>query len=397
MNIAVADRSPSPALPTGVRDLRPLASLLVSLTLILMVVGFAMLGSASSSISRRLHGDDPLALVKKQLCFAALAVVGMVVCARVDYRRWRALCVPIGLVTLIALCVVLTTEEINGSRRWISLKFFQLQPSELAKISLITLVAAHISYNARRMGEIVRGLLIPMAVVGLFCGMVLLEPDYGTTLLLAVVGMLMLFLGGVRIGPLCVVAVSGAVGFVLMVLQDPVRTRRIIAFLNPERYSDQEAFQQLAARTAFILGGPTGAGFSQSIQKLNYLPEAHSDFIYAIMGEELGLSATLAVPAFFLIIFFLGLRIAAGAADTFGRMLAYGITLLLTFQALINMAVVTGLMPNKGLPLPFISYGGSSLVVSAAMVGMLVSIARVSSDESIQLEKNPVKDRLQWL
>jgi cell division protein FtsW len=417
MLAATANRSSPPPERLG-RDLRPLASLLVSLVLLLLVGGMAILGSASGTASLRLSSqaaarqaqqatgegavpapkvEDPYIFLRKQLLYAALAAGVLVVCARLDYRAWKRLCVPFALASLALLVGVLFTEPINGSRRWISLQVFQLQPSEPAKVALVALLAAYLSLNRRRLREFWVGLAVPLALVGLFSLLVLAEPDYGTTLLLCSVGVLLLFLSGVSLGPLTVLSLAGAVSFVLLVLQNPLRTRRIVAFLNPERYSDQEAFQQIAAKHAFILGGATGEGFGQGMQQQHYLPEAHTDFIYAILGEELGLSATLAVLAVYLIIFLLGLRIAQGAADHFGRLLATGLTLVITLQALINMAVVTGLMPNKGLPLPFISYGGSSLLVCAAMVGMLVSVARVSSDARILHERNPVKDRARWV
>ena len=396
MEITTADRIPD-ASTEKLPDVRPLATVLVSLVLFLLLLGVGVLGSASGEISRTLCKGDALGLLKRQLSFSAVAAVAMLVCAHIDYRRWGKLRWLMAAAVCVLLVLALLGKPVNGSRRWIDLHFFQLQPSELAKIALVVLVATHLDRYKNRMGEILTGMGLPLAALVVFCGLVFVEPDYGTTLLLAVVAILLLFLGGARLGPLLVVATAGATLFVIMVLQDTVRTRRIVAFLNPERYKDQEGFQQLAAENAFIFGGPTGTGFGQGMQKLNYLPEAHTDFIFAIMGEELGITATMAVLAVFLAIFFLGLRIGTAAADTYGHMLAFGITLLFTFQALINMAVVTGLMPNKGLPLPFISYGGSSLVVSAAMVGILVNVARVASDVTLQRDKNPVKDQVRWV
>lgn len=379
------------------RDLRPWASMLATLVAILMVGGLGILGSASGATSRAKFDGDEFVFLRKQVIFAGAAVVALFCCAKFDYRRWLKLSLLVVPVTLLLLVGVMFTEKVNGSHRWIPLGFFNLQPSELAKIAVAIALSAYISRYPRRMEEFWRGLVVPMAGLGMFCLLVLLEPDYGTTLLLAITGICLLYVGGVRIGPLAVSAVLGGVCFVLLVMQDPVRTRRIVAFLNPERYSDQEAFQQIAAANALMAGGVSGLGLGQSIQKQANLPEPHTDFIFAILGEELGITATLFVLAVFLCIFIIGLRISAGAADAFGRLLACAITLLLTVQALINMAVVTGLMPNKGLPLPFISYGGSSLIVSAAMVGILMNIAWVGSDERILREKNPVKDRAQWV
>jgi cell division protein FtsW len=378
-------------------DVRPLATVLVSLVLFLLLLGVGVLGSASGEIGRVEYKGDAMGFLKRQVIFSGLGAVAMLACAYIDYRIWRFLRWVIAVVVCGLLVWALNGKVVNGSQRWIDLKAFQVQPSELAKIALVVIVASHLDRYRNRMGEILTGMALPLAALGVFCGLIFIEPDYGTTLLLAVVALLLLYLGGARLGPLLVVGTAGATLFLIMVLQDTVRTRRIVAFLNPERYKDQEGFQQLAAAHAFIFGGATGTGFGQGMQKQNYLPEAHTDFIFAIMGEELGITATLAVLGVFLAIFFIGLRIASVAFDTYGRMLATGITLLFTFQALINMAVVTGLMPNKGLPLPFISYGGSSLMASAAMVGILVNIARVASDERLQQVKNPIKDRLTYL
>jgi len=217
--------------------------------------------------------------------------------------------------------------------------------------------------------------MLPAAVTGGIVLLVFVEPDFGSSMMIASLVLLMLFLGGARLLYLGAGAVVGSGLFSLAILQDPERMRRIMAFLNPEKYARSEAFQLVNAIYAFVVGGATGAGLGESIQKQYYLPEAHTDFIFAIIGEELGLLGSLLVLVLYAVLFLLGARIASRAADRFGRLLGWGIVLSLTVQALVNIAVVTGCLPTKGLPLPFVSYGGSNMVMSLVMIGVLTNIA----------------------
>jgi len=236
------------------------------------------------------------------------------------------------------------------------------------------------------------GLVYPLGLLSIYLGLVFVEPDFGTTLLLALVGMLLLFLGGARVGHLAVAGVLGATLFSLAVMHDPVRMRRITAFLDPEQYARREAFQLLSAIQAFVVGGGRGVGLGQSLQKHFYLPEAHTDFIFAIIGEELGLKGSLGILALFMGLFFCGMLISQRAPDRFGQLLGCGCTLMLTLQAAINMGVVTGSLPTKGLPLPFISFGGSSLVASMAMVGVLLNLARHAIAEDDDRDARCIRD-----
>lgn len=266
------------------------------------------------------------------------------------------------------------------------------QPSELAKFSIVVFLAWWMARIQRHAGELKRGLIWPLFGLGLCLGLIFIEPDFGTTMLIGVVGMTMMFVGGTRMTYLAVAAVTGLAGFTLAVMQNAERMRRITAFLNPEKYALDEAHQLLMAIYAFVVGGPYGVGLGQGLQKHSYLPEAHTDFIFAIIGEELGLVFSLLVVILFLAFFLCGLRISLRAPDQFGRLLGFGITLMITVQAAINIGVVTGSLPTKGLPLPFISFGGSSLFMTLGMVGVLLNIASQVADGGREDETRYIKD-----
>ena len=358
--------------------------LLLAIVLILTTFGLIMLASASPAQAEKMrHGS--YFFVQHQLVFLVVAVVVGMVCALVDYRVWLKLVFPImllAIVLLVAVRVPPLRHKINGSYRWLVLGPVNFQPSELAKFAIICWLAWWMSRVRRRAADFKPGLFMPMLGLGVVLVLVLVEPDFGTTFLIAFVGMALMYLGGSRFKYLAVAGMMGLLSFAALIMHNPVRMRRILAFLSPDAYARNEAFQLNEALHAFVLGGPTGVGFGASIQKQHYLPEAHTDFIFPIIGEEFGLVATLLVALLFVILFILGMRISFRATDQFGRLLAFGITLMITLQAAINIAVVTGCMPTKGLALPFISYGGSSILLTYAMVGVLVNIGRQVENES---------------
>jgi cell division protein FtsW len=253
-----------------------------------------------------------------------------------------------------------------------------IQPSEIAKLAMIMLFAWWLARNQRRIDELKRGIIIPFGMLACFALPIIVEPDFGTTMLVSLVEVFMMFLGGVTIAPLLVTGLCGLMGVVFLIFQNPERMSRILAFLDPQKYEQDKAWQLINSLRAFAGGDLFGVGFGNSMQKFHYLPEAHTDFIFPIIGEELGLVAALIVVMMYLILFVLGVKIALNARDDFGCLLAVGITLMITMQALINFAVVTGCVPTKGLALPFISYGGSSLVISSVMVGILVNVAHAA-------------------
>lgn len=371
------------------------ASLLVGSVLSLLTLGIVMLASTSA-----LPGitTNPLYYVQRQLIWIAVGGGSAIVLARIDYRYWHTLAPYIGLFVAILLGMTLMPgvgEYIGGSRRWLPLgSKLRIQPSEPAKLAMIMMLSWWMCRKAKHSHELIHGLLIPLGILGVYLGLIFLEPDYGTTFLFGAVGMLILFLAGTRFIYLLMAAITGGLLFTLALLQNEERWNRIVAFMNPEKYAQGEAYQLLQGLRAFLIGGWQGAGLGESIQKRYYLPEAHTDFIFAIIGEELGLIATGGIVLLFIVIFICGMQISRRAPDAFGRYLGFGITLMLVIQAMMNIAVVTGCMPTKGLALPFISYGGSSMVSSLAMVGLLINLA--SNAVVGDAASRAVKDRNHW-
>jgi cell division protein FtsW len=356
--------------------MRKTSSTLIAAVLMLLLVGIVMLAS-TSSVKGTSSFHDPHFFLKRQLGWLALSLVVSGFLVLFDYHVFKKLALPMGVLSVVLLIVVLIPGlgvQIGGSRRWFRLAGFSLQPSELAKFTSVVAMSAWIVHTGGKMQRFWDGAFLPVLGLAFVCALLLGEPDFGTTLLTAMVGMAILFLGGAKVLYLGAFGVVGVSGFMLMILADPVRRDRIFAFLMPEKYP-ATAYHLAQSKIAFISGGWWGVGLGNSIQKQFYLPEAHNDFILAIIGEELGFVATLSVVLLFACCFACGVLITLRAPDLFGRLLAGGLTLLISLQASITIGVVTGCLPTKGLPLPFISYGGSSLLVSMMAVGVLVNIA----------------------
>jgi cell division protein FtsW len=364
----------------------------IASVLVLVTVGILILATASS-----VRNTDAGYFVKHQLVWLVFFFLVTFVTTRVDYRLYKFFALPLSFGALALLVVVLVPgigREINGSWRWISIGPLTIQPSELAKVSVIILFSWWLARNQRRINEWWRGIIIPFFMLGGFVVLLVLEPDFGTTMLVSVVAICMMFLSGVSWVPLASLGVIGFGGVATLIYFNPERMARIFAFLDPQKYEHDKAWQLVNSLRAFASGGWSGVGFGQSMQKYDYLPEAHTDFIFPIIGEEFGLIASILVVLLFFLVFVLGFRIALNARDDFGRFLAYGITLMVSIQALINFAVVTGLVPTKGLALPFISYGGSSLVVSGFMIGILLNIAHQSMQAPEDVSRGLFKDRV---
>jgi cell division protein FtsW len=371
--------------------MRKTISLFIAIVLILVTLGVLILASASSA-----KYDDAEYFVKRQLIWLALAFCAAAVAARFDYRLYKKLVIPLAAVSVLLLILVRIPgigHEINGSWRWLRIGSMTIQPSEISKVAMIMLFAWWLARNQRRIDELKQGILIPFGMLACFALPLIVEPDFGTTMLVSSVAIFMMFVGGVSVAPLLVTGLCGLLGVVFLIFQNPERMSRILAFLDPQKYEQDKAWQLINSLRAFAGGDWFGVGFGNSMQKMNYLPEAHTDFIFPIIGEELGLVAALIVVAMYLILFVLGLKIALNARDDFGRFLAFGITFMISMQALINFAVVTGCVPTKGLALPFISYGGSSLVISGVMVGILVNVAHFGMHAPSAASRNPFKDR----
>jgi cell division protein FtsW len=372
-------------------------SILVGIVLLLLALGIVMLASASSVKGDDVH-KDPNYFLRRQLVYLAAAVGVGVAAASVDYHRWQKHWIPVVVFAALLLVLVLVPHvgaKIGGSRRWLKLGFMSVQPSEFSKFAIVVALGAWIAQVGKKIGTFKEGILKPGLLLALMLGLVFAEPDYGTTALLATVGGILLIIGG---SSLRWIGIGGALGFCAFsgaVLLDDNRRGRILAFLMPEKYP-AAAYQLNQSVDAFTLGGFWGVGLGQSMQKHYYLPEAHTDFILAIIGEELGLMATMTVVLLFAGLFACGMLISLRARDHFGRLLGFGLTMMITVQAMINIGVVTGCLPTKGLPLPFISYGGSSLVISMMMIGVLINIARQGL-WSVEKSSLGAQDKARWL
>jgi len=304
------------------------------------------------------------------LCVAAAAL---------DYQLFKKYAWPLFAIAVLLLLLVLVPHvgrKINGARRWFDLHGIRFQPSELGKIALIIALAWYGDRFQRRMHTFKWGIIFPVIIIAAVLGLVFVEPDRGTTILLAAVSGAVLLLAGVQWKFIIPPVVLAIVGLVVSILHDPMRMKRIFSWLDLEQNKDGVGYQAYQAMIALGSGGWCGLGLGNGRQKLGFVPEHHTDFIFSIIGEELGLVATLLVIVAFVVLALCGLYIALHARDTFGTLLATGITLLISLQAAINIGVVTSALPNKGLPLPFISYGGSNLLAMLTCVGILLSIAR---------------------
>ena len=317
-----------------------------------------------------------------QLIWCALGFVLCVAATALDYQWLRRFAWPMFIVALVLLALVLLplphgiTKKINGAHRWFTLPGMRWQPSEFAKLALVVLLAWYGDRYQRQMPSWKRGMVLPGIFIALVLGLVFIEPDRGTTILLAVVSGAMLLVAGVRWKHILLPAALGAAGLVISILHDPMRMKRIFSWWDLEQHKEGTGYQAYQAMLALGSGGWTGLGLGNGRQKLGFVPEQHTDFILSVIGEELGLVATLLVVTAFVVIAFCGIYIALHARDDFGGLLALGLTLLISLQAAINIGVVTSALPNKGLPLPFISYGGSNLLAMLTCVGILFSVAR---------------------
>ncbi len=346
---------------------------------VLVVFGLVMLFSTSGPQGEKIAGN-PYYFVQRQAAWLVVGLVAAFVGAKVDYRVWLKVAWPVLGVVLVLLALVYVPGiglSVKGSRRWLHLPLgLSFQPSELAKFAAINALAAWYGTKRRERGGFVGGLVIPGAILGSLLALIVFETDFGATVLIGATGGLMMFVAGAPVLFL-VPAGAAAVGVLgWMISKNPERMGRILAFRNPEQYAQGEAFQLMNALYAFVAGGLGGAGLGQSLQKKFYLPEAHTDFIFAIIGEELGLFFSVGVVALFVVYLLCGIRISGRAPDVGGRLLAFGITALVSLQAAINVGVVTGRLPTKGLPLPFISFGGTSLMATLFMTGVLLNVDR---------------------
>ncbi|HEY2996383.1 MAG TPA: putative lipid II flippase FtsW [Methylomirabilota bacterium] len=351
---------------------------LFGVAVVLLSAGVVMVYSASTIVAAdRFH--DPYFFLKKQLFWALIGAGVMWVALRVDYRWLERAVVPALIVAGVLLVLVLVPpigQAINGTRRWIRLGPVSFQPAELAKLALVVYLAAFLARKRGDMDRFRTGTLPPLLVAGAMAALVLVQPDLGNCLTLIALTFGLLYLAGSPIKHLAWVAAPAVPLIALAVWMAPYRMRRITAFIDPWADPRGSGFQIIQSWLALGNGGLLGQGIGGSRQKLFYLPESHTDFIFAILGEELGFVGGLAIVALFAVLIWRGLRVGLRAPDAFGAYLALGITVLLATQTLVNLGVVTGLLPTKGLPLPFISFGGSALLMTMLATGVLLNISQ---------------------
>ena len=357
---------------------RPMDRTVLIVTYLLALIGLIIMFSASGVMAETRYGDATFFL-KRQSLWLLLGLMALHWVAQRDYNMWKILA-PYGLVLTFALLVLVLIPflgtQVNGARRWFRVAGFSVQPGEIAKLSVVLYLASFLVRKEQDLAFFSRGVLAPMAVVGTFAGLLLFEPDMGTAVVLTLLLFCLLFLGGSKIPHLLVLAVPLLAAAYTLIMQSDYRRRRLFNFLDPWQDPTDAGFQLTQSFVALGNGGLFGVGLGEGRQKLFFLPEAHADFVLALVGEELGFLGTGLLIGLFAVLIVKGFKIAGRAPDAFGRHLAGGVTLLVGIQVVINMSVVCGLLPTKGLTLPFVSYGGSSLIVSLVAIGILLSISR---------------------
>jgi cell division protein FtsW len=356
----------------------------------LVLFGAIMIYSSSGVLAGRRMGD-PAYFLKRQLLWALIAALAAGAASRIHYglwEKWLPFLFPLASLLLVLALIPGVGKEVNGSRRWLGLWGFSIQPSEIAKLFTVIYMARYLSRRREAISDGV-GLLPPLVICGVVAVLILVEPDFGTTASLLFVVALLLFVGGVPIRQLVTLVLLSAPLLGVWAMGSAYRRERLLTFIDPSRDPTGHGYQINQSYLALGGGGTLGAGLGEGRQKLGFLPEPHTDFIFAMAGEELGLLGTLLLVGLFLLLLLKGMRLALRTDDPFGRLLVAGLTLMVVIPALLNMGVVTGLLPTKGLPLPLVSYGGSSLIVNLTAIGILYNISRQPRTGGI--EREPVK------
>ena len=344
----------------------------------LLGLGVIMVYS-SSAVSAYVNYGDSYHFLKHQIAWATLGLLAMLFTMNIDYHVWRKLAKPVMLITVVLLVLVLIPglgKVVNGARRWLGFGSLYLQPSEIAKLSMVLYMAARLTTNQDKITKFFKGLLPELLALLVVFGLILKEPDLGTALAISGTVFVLLFTAGAKVSQLASLGLAGVLGIIAAIIVEPYRLRRLFAFSDPWADPLNTGYHIIQSLYAIGSGGLFGVGLGRSREKFLYLPEPHTDFIFAILAEELGLIGTLTVLILFFLFAWRGLKIAISAPDIFGSLLAAGLTTMIIVQALMNIAVVTASMPVTGIPLPFISYGGSALLFTLAGVGILLNISR---------------------
>jgi cell division protein FtsW len=353
----------------------------------LLAVGVMMVSSASAPLAYEKFADSYYFL-KRQLIWISLGITGMLLAMRINYKIYRKISPYLLLISVALLVLIFFPQfgrKVSGATRWIKIGgSLGFQPSELVKLTLIIYTASLLSKKEKKIAIFTYGLLPRLIIAGAIISLILFQPDLGTALTLGIVIFLLFFLGGARVSHLFLLFLTAVPILYLLIFKVGYRKDRILAFLNPESDPLGIGFHIRQSLLALGSGGLTGKGLGKSIQKFLYLPQPHNDFIYAVLGEEFGFIGTASVAILFLLFLIRGVKIAASSSDLFGNLLASGITFLIVWQAFLNMGVVTKILPITGIPLPFISFGGSSLLFTMMGIGILLNISRSPKENNVK-------------
>lgn len=360
---------------------------LVGLTLALLMFGMVMVFSASSGMSENRFGS-PYLFFRRQLIWDAIGIVALLVTMRIDYHKWQKWALPMLVLSAVMLAAVLVVGPVvKGARRWIHLGPITFQPSEFAKLSLILWVSSFLDRHRSQVSQLKKGFLPPLIMMGVICVLMLKEPDLGTPLMLGSVCMMLLYMSGAQLRHMVGTALLASVPLYYQLFHVGYRQKRLMAFLDPWANAQGAGYQLTEALMAFGSGGLFGKGIGASQLKQIALPDPHTDFIFPVIGEELGFIGACGLVLLFVLWGWRGWQTVRRAPDLFGQLMAAGITCWVMLQATINMAVSMGLLPTKGLPMPFVSFGGSSVVITLVAVGILINISAQSYREAPVVER----------
>jgi cell division protein FtsW len=369
----------------------PIDRLLLLITLCLVGLGIVMIYSASAIRAQDRFGD-PTFFLKKQLVYACAGLLAMAWTAGRNLKTFQRLTPILFLGSLLLLLLVLVPHigfRVNGARRWIRVFGLSFQPAELAKLAVILFLASYFARRQDRLGEFLDGFIPPVCMTGLMAGLIILQPNFGTAAILLFAAGVLFFVGGARINHLLATAAAAFPVLAFLIMRSAHGRTRFLALLDPARVSAKATYQLDQSFNALGPGGFFGRGLGDSMQKLFFLPEPHTDFIFAIVGEEMGFVGAMLVVVLFGLFLWRGTRAATRASEAYGSYLAIGITGLIVGQAALNMAVVSGLLPTTGVPLPFVSFGGSSLTLTLLEVGILLNVSRCSAREPERVSFRP--------
>lgn len=365
--------------------MRELRISIATVTFLLISIGIVMIYSSSGIYAMQELGDG-LYFLKRHLLFLVLGCVFTAGIMAMDYRDLRKIAKPLLLVTIVLLILVLIPfigKSSYGARRWFKVGMFNFQPTEFAKLAMLVYAADFLARKQHEIKSFRRGFMPLLMILGVVCALILKQPDLGSAFLIASIVLVLMFLSGASLWHLGMLSLMALPGFYFLVVRVPYRWARIVTFLDPWQDRQGSGFQLTQSQIAFGAGGLTGVGLGHSIQKLFYLPAAHTDFILSIIGEEAGFAGAFSVILLFIYLIWEGARIAKRTHDPFGYFLSCGIVAMIGLQTAVNVGVTIGALPTKGLPLPFISYGGSALVVNMVMIGLLLNISRTEDSGGV--------------